>query len=353
MAEPKIRKPPKVACHGPCGEKYEREDLTPVGPKRRLCQACLLAEAEALAEAQAAPLPDRERVFRSLPNVPGTEWPGRSGRLSPSELSKFLTCPEQWRQKNILGRREPSSGRQMAGNAAHAAAEVFWTRKLEGDTLSLPDVRATGFAAFDAEVEKAAGKEGDRYIDWQEPMTRDAAREASGYMAMRYIEEVGDRITPVSMEAVSVAWVPGVPIPIASVADLIRGEDGVEVAIVDTKFGARAHESHASYWTVQGLVQQLGRDLACEWHSVDYMGKVNTPDNAPALRVERSAARFLIAAELVRTTYKTIMMFHDHFGPYNEWPGARSNPQACSMCSFVNSCSWWTAESFLTAAAIL
>lgn len=352
MTETKQRKPPKVVCHGPCGEKYEREDLTPVGPKRRLCQACLMAEAEELANAQAHSLPDRQRVFSQLPNVPCDEWPGRNGRLSPSELGTFLACPEKWRIKNILGHRDPASGRQIAGNAAHAAAEVFWTHKLEGETLSLPDVRATALAAFEREVEWAFGKDGDRVIDWQEPMLYAPAKEAAGFMAMKYIEAVSEHTEPLSMEAVTVAWVPGVPIPIASVADMIRGEFGRSAAIVDYKFGARAHTDHGSYWTVQGLVQQLGTDLPCEWHSVDYMGEVHTPDSHPALRIDRTPERFLIAAELVRTTYRTILMYADQFGFYNEWPGARATPRTCEMCAYVSECSWWSGESFMRAATI-
>jgi hypothetical protein len=342
----------RVRCAGEhCGSQLvDPSELRPIGPKRKLCETCIVAEAEKLADAthvETTPPDHRE----TLPDEPHPDWPGRKGRLSPSELGTFLACPEQWRQERILGRWGLSNGSSIAGNAVHATAEAYWQNKIAGgDPLDEMTIKATAAHAYDAQVEHEL-KMSKGVIDWRDPMTRGAAREASMLAASAYLTTVGPRIHPVSLEATTILRVAGVPIPIVSRADLTRADEagGPPVAIVDLKSGGKTHKQHDTYWTVQGLVQQLGQPLACEWHSVDWQGNVLTPEEEPGLRIVRDAARLVIATELIRTTYQTILLYHERFGPYNVWPGARSQPQTCGMCDHVSDCSWWTGEDFLRA----
>lgn len=355
MSDATATKPKRVRCSGECNALFDPSDLRQVGMKRRLCETCLLVEAEAVAGATPATLPSREWVFEMLPDEPHPDWPGRRGRLSPSEIGKILSCPEQWRLEKLLGWRQPQNSRQIVGNAAHTTCEAFWRHRMHGETLDSKTIHATALAAFDAEVEKELDRKNSLGIVWREPI--DLCREETAHLTTTYLEVAQDHILPLSMEAVTVVRVPGVPVPIASVADVIRGEADDEgelqaVAIVDTKFGAKAHKDAGAYWAAQGLIQQLGQPLACEWHSVSWNGSVNGPWNEPGLSVAPTAARYVIGAELVRRAYETVLLYFDRYGKDQVWPGAITRPQTCGMCDHRSACSWWTGETWLSAAGV-
>lgn len=335
-------KPKRVRCDGACGALFDPGLLVQVGPKRRLCDKCLVKEAAELVDVEAAELPDRRRTLGLLPDEPVEGWPAIRGRLSPSEISTYLACPEQWRRKRILGERTAPNGSMIAGTAAHHVSEAFWLHKLASDGELLDDltIRVTTQAAFD----QACDEETDRgvTIDWKGEMTYQMAKDAAEWMALSYLREVGPWFEPVATEHVTSVRIPGVPVPVVSIADVLT-----EGAIVDTKFGKNCDTKPSSFWAVQGLVQQIGQRRAAEWHSVSHAGKVATPDTSPDLRIERTIERFVIATRLVETMYRSMMSNVVEFGLRRPWPGALSHPFACGMCDFRADCSWHTAQPWL------
>lgn len=346
MTEKAPPKPKRVRCDGSCGALKEPDELTHVGPKRRLCQPCLVAEAAELIGVESAELPNRRLMLELMPDEPHPDWPGRRGRLSPSSISTFLACPEQFRRKYLLGDPGSTNGSMIAGTAAHTVSEIYWKLKIESEGTEVMDsktIRVTTQAAFEQAIDEERGT-----INWKEPMTYQMAKDAAEFMAASYLEDVGPWLEPYASEILTVVRVPGVPIPVVSVADVLT-----ETGIIDTKFGKSAESKPSSYWAIQGLVQQIGQNKDAEWHSISHAGKIQTPRTAPDLRIPRTAARLTIALQLVRMAYRSILAHVATYGLHDVWPGALGHPFACGMCDYRPDCSWWTGQPWLDEATIL
>jgi hypothetical protein len=56
-------------------------------------------------------------------------------QLSHSSVMKFITCPEDWRRHYILRERGAPTGAMFLGNRVDDAFTLYYTRRLDGETL--------------------------------------------------------------------------------------------------------------------------------------------------------------------------------------------------------------------------
>lgn len=122
--------------------------------------------------------------------------PGGLRNLSHSSISKYLKCPESWRQSYLEGNWEPSGGAAILGSAVHAANAEYYRSKLYGsgpaDVLSLEDVLDCFASSWEVEV-------AENEIDWRDDKPGDL-KDAGIPVLKRYHQLVAHQIDPVHVE---------------------------------------------------------------------------------------------------------------------------------------------------------
>lgn len=359
----------RLRCTGPCRELYPSGQLARVGGRDRLCPECLLLAAEgegvapasdlmtaleaslaaaaadhdpAAAERVLEPLPlrDDEERFAGLIEYEVEGWPLRRGRLSASALGTYLRCPEQFRQEYVLGRKRPSGGTALAGTGAHGAVEAALRLRAErGVIATQQQISDTFDAVFEAAVARAQTREG---VEWgkadKRPLDFDSTLQLGRKAVLAYTgSDTYARLVPAELERTFAILVPGVPVPICGLTDVVTNHG----APVDLKFGANCQSRVMPDWRVQALTYGLAARVSPEFHSISWAGKVQGPAEAPGLRWHWDARQSLLAARMVRRVVAAILSDAVRLGPDEPWLGNVTHTWACGACSFQSDCSWW------------
>lgn len=342
-------------CSGPCGALYPPERLARVGGREALCPDCLLEAANELAPAstdpgrtstdpdrapEPLPLRDDEERFEGLIEYAVEGWPLRKGRLSASALGCYLRCPEQFRREYVLGQKRPSGGTGLAGTGAHGAVEAALRLKADhGVDATQAQIRDTFDAVFEAAVARAVSREG---IEWgkaeKKPLDFDSTLRLGREAVLAYTESGAyQRLHPYALEQTFAFMVPGVPVPFCGLLDVIDDRG----APVDLKFGGKCLSIIDPGWRVQGLVYGLAQRVSPEFHSISWAGKVQSPVEAPGLRLQWNARQTIIAARMLRGVVAAILSDAARLGPDEPWLGNVTHTWACNACSFRRDCAWW------------
>jgi PD-(D/E)XK nuclease superfamily len=266
-------------------------------------------------------------------------WPLPVEHLSASSLGMLARCPEQWRQRYVLGRKERPGEALVIGTAVHLAAEANFSQKVTSHE-DIPLARIIDFYddhAFPVALEQRQG-EGDEIVWDTDP---DGARKRGRAITYAYQSTVAPRVQPVASETKVEADF-GISVPVIGYAD-VRTTDKV----IDIKTSNKARRQIKPEWRIQGAVYSTITEQPVDFHCVsatqkDYRATVNTPLEAPELSL------FLppeARAETIRNVQAMAWMavhFMETLGPDEPWPTTgQVHPWACGYCGYRPWCPAW------------
>lgn len=143
--------------------------------------------------------------------------------FSASSVSTFMRCAKQWEFAYIHELKRPPSIRMVLGTAAHAAAEVNFSQKIETrEDLPLDDVLDVFSDAFDSGVYEAI-------VDPDEPEKPGDAKDSGIKTLTVYHETVAPPIEPLWVEHEGLVHVNDIPY-------------SYTIDLVDTKGRVRDHK---------------------------------------------------------------------------------------------------------------
>jgi len=266
-------------------------------------------------------------------NLPIQHW-------SPSSLTMFHRCPEQWRQRYVLGKKERPGQALVVGTAVHAGVERNFSAKI-GSGVDLPMVDL--LAWFDDEgwrwaVDDEQEKTGQSIL-WKD--APDKARSTGRTLLTAYHRDVAPRIEPIGVEGmVEVDF--GLAVPVIGRFDVLR-----ESSVIDLKTGQRAQKKPKESWRIQAAVYGEAAGRPVEFHSVTMSSAgatpaIWTPLEAEQLLVqpterEREHMRFVLRALAAEACD-----YMARYGPDEPWPTkGRFHDWACDWCGFRAGCPAW------------
>jgi hypothetical protein len=265
-------------------------------------------------------------------------WPliGRVQHLSATQLAMFSRCPEQWRQRYLLGKRERPGAALIWGGADHKAHEHNFRQKIQThEDLPEKEVCEAFANAWDTAVQESGGF---AEIEWGDEKPS-AMKDKGVELAAQYHALVSPLVQPVDVEKRIDHWVDGVEIPVIGYIDVETERSGIE-----RKTSKRRMTKPKPDWEIQRLIyqQELGKPI--ELHICVKTGEVITSrtDNAGALRLEPKGGNPV--DRLIQALAGQMADLYTRYGPDDPWPGAITHPWACSWCGFRPSCAWWSHE---------
>jgi putative RecB family exonuclease len=247
--------------------------------------------------------------------------------LSASRLKSYLTCPLRFYFEKVLQIKKPTSPAAHLGKAVHAGLATYHTALWRGGDTSA-DFIAGRFTAEFAKLEEAQPV---RWVDDE----RAESLANGGRLIRAYLDDETPRHRPkpIGVEVKLEATIPGIPIRLVGVADLIHTGN----RLTDFKTTGVTPNPVLEAW--QHELQLTAYDLLIEENTGDpvseselvWLVKTKTPKiirqvlPAPD-EVKRS--RFAALAEVyVRGVERK---------DYHPAPG-----QHCAWCQFRNECGKW------------
>src|SRR5215831_10756940 len=145
------------------------------------------------------------------------EWLGFT-HFSATSLRMLSRCPEQFRQRYVLHRKERPGAALTIGSTFHDTLRFNYAQKVDSHTdLKLSEVvQFLQDEAWPRCVEQDGGIEEIRWDDGQKP---DDARHDAERMMSAYYKAVVPRVQPVKAEQRFEMWVPNVKVPVIGYID--------------------------------------------------------------------------------------------------------------------------------------
>jgi hypothetical protein len=306
----------------------------------------------------------------------GILWPENVKHVSASSLKTFAACPEQYRQRYVLGIKTPPAAALAWGTADHAAAEHNYRQKIETH-LDVATLRVQ--EVFLESIEKQAEDAGGPLeLEWskldgkavktkaEKVAAWDTVRARGQELSAAYHEKVAPLVQPLTVEERFETQIEGVPVPLIGYRDLV-GEPseqanaaklrepagdvkgvGVDTdptfwkRIIDRKTAGKKVSKPESDWTLQAGLYQLDLWLPYEWQI-----SVKTKDpyviaGDPALTVKATEGRRRWVTNAVRSLLLELGWMHVTFGADEPWPATRAllHQWRCSYCGYYDECTW-------------
>lgn len=268
-----------------------------------------------------------------------TPWALEVEHLSASSLGMLQRCPEQFRQRYILGRKMRPGVGLVLGSACHTTNEHNFAQKIKSG-VDVPAGEMASFFNDQAWPDTVAKNGGEDEILWKE-RDANATRTVGEGMVLLYHAQVSPRIQPEATEQRFSMAIPGVPVPLIGYVDLTV----VDGPVVDLKTSGKKVKSIQGKWETQNRVYKLFTGRTVDWHILasTKTPSVTTPLEEPALRSEHS---FDQDAETVKNVQRLAWLANallSHFGPDDPWPTTGVFNEHCGWCGFRTVCSAWTA----------
>lgn len=275
------------------------------------------------------------------------EWPeGLPPRFSASAMGMLIRCPEQYRQRYVLGLKRPPRSALIWGRADHAAISDHFQRQIDtGEGLSVVEVAERFVEHFDMEVEDNGGL---TEIPWfgstsggYQAASKEAGRikDAGAQLACIYREDVAPYVQPlaveVEIEVVSPLW----PIPVVGYVDVEETHN-----LIERKTANRKNTTPNPDWQWQGRIYQLGKPgKALTWHQSVKNEKNPERQSAGVLAAQEFDATMNMRTEMmVGQAMKAVEHYFSTYGPEAMWPGnGVVHPWACNFCGYREDCPWW------------
>lgn len=276
---------------------------------------------------------------------------GWLGHLSASSISMFMRCPEQFRQRYVLGLKEAPGAALVLGRGFHFAQEFNFRHKLQsGEDASVANVQEAYHHGWDMELEKFGGVSEIKW-DSEKP---DTLREKGEKLAVQYRVAVAPPLQPIAVEQEFSVVLRDVPVPVIGFIDL-RARREIESSVleaatvagrpatIDYKTAKSVQRALKPEWLLQARLYQSVTRERVEYHVATKTKdpKIVTPADAEQLAIEPSDTAIRLTSTLVARVARQIAWHYAEFGPDVAWPGAITHPWACGFCGFRPSCHWW------------
>ena len=269
---------------------------------------------------------------------------GRIEHFSATSLRLLKVCPEAYRQRYILGKKERPGEALTLGKACHTA----WGHNLTQKVESHQDLKTTEVleyfhdAAWPQAVEKDGGVDEIRWDNDPDHARRDGER-----MTIAYQETVAPRLQPVGIVEQKISLhVEGVPVPIIGYLDFEEEAD-----VVDWKTGKQVQRKPDSNWRMQGAVYSLATKKPVHFHSIS---RAKVPSIATPLTDEEMAIPYrediaALTSKVLVDYSKQVEFFMHTYGPDDTWPTSGlfmdyKGGSACKYCGFRKNCAAWAWE---------
>ena len=195
-----------------------------------------------------------------------------------SGCSAAADCPEQFRQRYILGRKERPGEGLVIGSAFHEGVEYNYAQKIQSheDRPTAEVVEYLQDVGVPKVLEEQGGAEeiawdGDDAVKGVDLLRRDSER-----ILIRYHEDVVPRIQPVSLEEQLYIHDPRLRVPIIGYIDvrsayeMVMDNDSVWVPdrVIDTKTGKQSVSKLKPSWMLQATIYSAMTNLPVEYHSI-------------------------------------------------------------------------------------
>lgn len=273
---------------------------------------------------------------RETPRLP---WRLPVSHLSASSLAMGAECPEKFRQRYVLHKKEQPGLNRVLGSAIHKAlAENFDWKLARGKDLDAPATETAFLQAFTKECETATNENGGS-PGWALTDEKLAAQDVGRAVVLKYLAEVAPRITPLAVEArFHEQLIPGLPKPIMGFIDLVA-----DSGVIDYKSSTRKVSVAKSAWRLQGWIYQMKIPRPFQWHILTKTKEpaVYTPLEFEGLAMPYVRARVDWARRYVFDLANGLNYYYCTLGADQPWPTTGLAVDTCGRCSFKKDCPAW------------
>lgn len=286
-------------------------------------------------------------VPRSLQEL-ALEWPEDLDHISASSLKMAVRCPEQWRQRYVLGRMTPPSPELINGRANHAAIEYSMLQKLDShEDLPVGAVSAYYDNDFDQIIEEAGGvgevevREGGELVKAQVAKTKylDNLRRDGRGLVTYYHRTESPYIQPRAVEKEFEIRPATLPVKVVGRIDLLATDSTMESpdVIIDRKTTKKKKYRVEPEWNVQAEIYQLVEPVDHHWHVSSYQPGPLVQTEFNAKPRPRQIAELTLDHVVGQIGY-----FYRRYGPDVPWPAhGKTHTWACGYCGYRPDCWAW------------
>jgi hypothetical protein len=282
------------------------------------------------------------------------EWPPELEHVSASSFKMLARCPEQWRQRYVLGKKVPPALALLVGGADHAAIEHSMRQKVDSAVdLPLSEVKERFLEELESRVDNLGGI-GEVEVPGADTKPKrqavyDDERKIGPEVVGVYHTRVSPTLQPLEVEKEFSITVPGVPVPVVGYIDMVAAPaqgtlmDPGQPAIIERKRkGPRGRRKPEPDWTMQGEVYQLAVPEPYHFH-MSFATRdpfVLTPGNDPELAVPLAPRKR--SERMVAQMAAEIAFYYVRFGPDEVWPAkGKLHTWACGYCGYRADCWAW------------
>jgi len=272
---------------------------------------------------------------------------GYLNHLSASGIRLLRICPEAWRQRYILGRKERPGEALTLGKAVHLAIAFNGEQKVDTftDKPTSEVVQYFNDAAWPNAIAEDGGVDEIRWDKKPDEVRSDGER-----VTGTYHQNVSPRVQPIAVEQKFEIVVPGVPVPVIGYIDTEEASN-----LVDIKSGKQVQRKPDANWRMQGVIYSMAKGKPTHFHSISRakVPSIATPLEEEAMVVTlRESQRELVERVLRDYAAQAEFYFRRH-GPDESWPfsGLFSDYKggaACLFCGFRKDCKAWAHEREVT-----
>lgn len=248
--------------------------------------------------------------------------------VSPSSLNRFIRCPENYRQRYILGKKDPAGPKALQGTADHEAYGDYYRSRISGVETPLDVVE-------DIYRETIHNKSDEYNL---EDETTDTLVDKGIPLVRAYYETARSMPDPIAVEQKVLIERDDLPVPILGYLDV-----RFEHAIIDRK--RAANRSVHPDWRIANRIYSAAESVPAGWHVVTStrVPAVYTPADGAEYEEPWSEAR---AAKTIRMCGQIIGSIEANlimFGADNPWPTlGLSHQWACGKCPYRKNCEAWS-----------
>lgn len=271
---------------------------------------------------------------------------GHIRHFSPSSIRMLKVCPEQYRQRYILGKKKRPGEALTLGSATHAAMAFNLEQKIESHE-DRPEAEVLEYFhdfAWPTAIEKDGGKD---EIRWDDPTDLDKPRRDGERMTLAYHANVTPRIQPVAKPEQKITLhIEGLPVPVIGYLDVEE-----EMDVIDLKTGKQVQKKPDSNWRLQGTIYSLATKKPTHFHSLSRakVPSIATPLTDPEMAIPYRDDIAAVTRKVLLDYAGQVEYFMHRYGPDESWPTSGmfmdyKGGAACRYCGYRKDCAAWAFE---------
>lgn len=259
--------------------------------------------------------------------------------FSASAMGMLIRCPEQYRQRYVLGLKRPPGAAMVWGRADHEAIGDHFRAVLDtGNGLERQDVLDRFVHYVEQEIEDAGGPS---EIQWKaNPTTEiDTIKKVGSAMVSAYHTELAPTVEPQAVEQEIEVHDSRWAVPVVGYVDIVEAD-----TLIERKTTSRMFTNPNPDWVWQGRIYQMALpNRSCVWHqSVKHSSDPGKVKVSALLPVAPDALMAAKTVTMLAQAQKNVEHLIVTYGPDEAWPGyGVMHPWACGYCGYRDNCHWW------------